>query len=146
MIYFIQTASGSIKIGTTINLRARLTALANEYQAPVSLLGTRPGGAEEEKEIHGRFAHLRLGKTEQFRPAPELLEFIGKPLLASAAHDAVKAARSRRDSRRRKFIMLELKDDERARLDRLVAAGGERASYASVLRELIDRAAEKNFG
>jgi hypothetical protein len=49
-----------------------------------------PGGRAIEAEIHGRFAHLRLGKTEQFRPGPDLMAFIGRE--ASIDPDTVKAA------------------------------------------------------
>jgi len=54
-----------------------------------------------------------------------------------------KARKPRPDTRvrKRKFVMIELTDAERARLDRLKAAGGERATYSSTIRDLIDAAA-----
>jgi hypothetical protein len=90
MIYFLQpTDGGPIKIGFSDNVDARVRQLEWHYGRPLALLGTMEGGREEETEIHSRFAHLRLGRTEQFRPASELLAFIGRPLLIGANPDAV---------------------------------------------------------
>jgi hypothetical protein len=47
-----------------------------------------PGGRAEERALHERFAGHRIGRTEQFRPAPDLMEFIGWPLLIGANPDA----------------------------------------------------------
>jgi hypothetical protein len=47
------------------------------------------GDREREADIHGRFAHLRLGRTEQFRPGADLMAFIGRPLLVNPDPDAV---------------------------------------------------------
>jgi len=80
---------GPVKIGYSINLDARRRHLEWYYGRSMALLGSIPGGRKEEKEIHARFAHLRFGKTEQFRPTAELMEFIGRPLLVSANPDAV---------------------------------------------------------
>lgn len=92
MIYFAQDAEGgAVKIGTTEDVPARLRQLESHYGKPLALLATRPGGRAEEAELHARFAHLRYGRTEQFRPAPDLMEFIGRPLLVSANPDAVEA-------------------------------------------------------
>ena len=92
MIYFIQpTHGGPVKIGFSTDVDRRRDQLESHYGKPLALLATMPGGAEEEAEIHARFAHLRFGRTEQFRPAPELLAFIGRPLLVSADPDAVEA-------------------------------------------------------
>jgi hypothetical protein len=91
VIYFLQpTEGGPIKIGFTGNLDGRRAQLESLYQRPLALLATKPGGRPEEAAIHARFAHLRIGK-EQFRPAPELLAFIGRPLLVDANPDAVEA-------------------------------------------------------
>ncbi len=89
MIYFVQLDSGSIKIGTTENLGPRLAQIAWERGTDVTVLATLPGGREEEQQIHERFAHLRLGRTEQFKPAKELLEFIGNPLLVSSNPETI---------------------------------------------------------
>jgi hypothetical protein len=89
VIYFAQLETGSIKIGTTTNLNSRLAALESFYGQPLALLATMRGGRATELKIHERFAHLRMGRTEQFRPGPDLMEFIGKPLLVSANPDAI---------------------------------------------------------
>lgn len=80
MIYFVQDASsGPIKIGHSGDVDARLHELEIRYGRPLFLLGSLPGGSEEEQKIHARFAHLRFGRTEQFRPEPEIFEFIANP-------------------------------------------------------------------
>jgi hypothetical protein len=92
LIYFAQTPTGSIKIGCTENLDVRLDQLRAHYGAELALLATMPGDRSTEAEIHGRFAHLRFGRSEQFKPARELMEFIGKPLLVGADPEMVEAA------------------------------------------------------
>lgn len=84
MVYFIQAVGGGpIKIGHSRNVESRRILLEYAYKRPLAVLATMPGGLKEEMEIHRRFSHLRFGKTEQFRPESELLEFIGRPLLVS---------------------------------------------------------------
>lgn len=79
MIYFVQaTDGGPIKIGFTDNLDARLKALESHYGRPLALLHAMEGGRAEEAETHDRFSHLRIGRTEQFMPGPDLMEFIGR--------------------------------------------------------------------
>ncbi len=73
-----------IKIGSTIQeVKHRILGHRSQLKKPVTLLATIPGGREEEKQIHHRFAHIRLpnwadGGTppEWFWPTRELLEFI----------------------------------------------------------------------
>lgn len=89
MIYFAQLETGSIKIGTSENVDARIRQLEGHYGAPVALLATIPGGPKEERQLHERFSAFRLGRTEQFRPVREILEFIGLPVLVSQNPDAV---------------------------------------------------------
>lgn len=81
MIYFAQTPSGSIKIGHSATVDTRLRNLASHYGSALRLLATMPGGREEERNIHARFSHHRIGRTEQFRPGRDLLEFIGNPMI-----------------------------------------------------------------
>ncbi len=50
MIYFAQLETGAIKIGFTENLEGRLSQLEAHYRRPVALLGTMPGGADQERE------------------------------------------------------------------------------------------------
>jgi hypothetical protein len=92
MIYFAQLPStGAIKIGFSDNVEARLSQLAGHYRERLSLLHVIKGNLDTEREIHERFSHLRLGKTEQFRAGIDLMEFIGKPLLVNINAEAVEA-------------------------------------------------------
>ena len=85
MIYFAQPIEGGpVKIGFTSDVDARLRQLEVYYGRPLALLGIMEGDRDEERSIHGRFAHLRFGRTEQFRPAADLMAFIGRPLLVGA--------------------------------------------------------------
>ncbi len=77
MIYFIQTSVDRIKIGTTENLARRLGQLKNLGDHLI-LLATIPGDRSREQEIHAQFAHLRIGHTELFRFADDLMDFIEK--------------------------------------------------------------------
>jgi hypothetical protein len=90
MIYFVQcTDGGPIKIGYSVDVEARVRKLEAYYGRPLSLLAAMPGDLGTEAEIHEQFAHLRLGRTEQFRPAAELLEFVGRMDRIAVNPDAV---------------------------------------------------------
>lgn len=137
MIYFAQTATGSIKIGTTEDLPSRLERLKDHYGAELALLATMPGDRDREAEIHDQFAHLRFGRTEQFRPGPDLMEFIGKPLLVGINPDMVEAAAA--TGVELKAVRLELPMADYQRLERHAKKLGlNRASFArmAVLRML----------
>lgn len=85
MVYFVQPIDGGpIKIGFSGDVPGRIQQLEAHYGCRLAILATMEGGREEEKAIHERFSHLRFGRTEQFRPGPELLAFIGRPLFAAA--------------------------------------------------------------
>lgn len=84
-VYFAQPIGGGpIKIGHATVVHARIAQLEEHYCQPLALLATMPGGRAEEKEIHQKFHHLRFGQTEQFRPDPDLIAFMRRPLFASA--------------------------------------------------------------
>jgi hypothetical protein len=90
VIYFLQpVVGGPIKVGFTDNLGRRLVELEAQYNQPLAVLFTMEGDREREAEIHERFSHLRFGRTEQFKPAADLMAFIGRPLLVSPNPDAV---------------------------------------------------------
>jgi hypothetical protein len=92
MIYFVQAKSGgSVMIGFTNNLDSRLKQLQATYGRELVVLATMEGGLAEERGILSRFEHLRLGRAEQFRPSPELMEFIGRPVLSESNSDAIEA-------------------------------------------------------
>lgn len=98
MIYFVQAVDGGpVKIGYSADVPLRVRQLEAHYRKPLAILATMPGGREQEAEIHARFDHLRFKSSargrhpEQFRPAPDLMAFIGRPLLVSADPSAVEA-------------------------------------------------------
>lgn len=73
VVYYVRELDGSIKIGVTQHLEARIQQLR---LAPSALLATEPGGMKVEQERHRQFEHLRVGRHERFRPEPDLLEHI----------------------------------------------------------------------
>lgn len=90
MIYFMQPVDGGpVKIGYSCDVDRRHKVLESYYGCRLSVLAIIKGGREKEAAIHRQFDHLRLGTSEQFRPASDLMEFIGRPLLVSANPDAV---------------------------------------------------------
>lgn len=136
MIYFLQpTDGGAIKIGFTEDLDARRRQLERHYGCPLAILATMPGGREEEAEIHERFDELRLGRTEQFRPAPELMEFIGRPLLVGANPEAVEAMLGTPPDG--SLVILSIKCRREWREWAMDIAKAERASLATLIDQLL---------
>jgi hypothetical protein len=147
VIYFMQPVDGGpVKIGCSEDVEARRKSLESHYGCDLVLLGTREGTFEDEQQIHERFAHLRFGRTEQFRPAADLMAFIGRPLLVDVNPDAVEAIAPRpwgEGSKKGRFAF-------RARpewLDWLNRfANFERSDMVDVIdRALEDRARAKEF-
>jgi hypothetical protein len=140
LIYFFQPiAGGPVKIGSSKDITRRHEQLEAYYGCPLTILGTMPGERDKEREIHERFAHLRLGRTEQFRPTNELMKFIGRPLLVSANPDIMEAIPPIRPSNL-KHIRVQLSEKHQAKL-RIAAAqsGMSMAAYArAILVEAID--------
>lgn len=96
-VYFAQpVAGGPIKIGCSANVAARVRTLSSYYGQPFAILATVDGDYETEKQLHQKFAHLRLGRTEQFRPEAELLAFIARPLFAATTGQPVEAVQPRK--------------------------------------------------
>jgi hypothetical protein len=73
-VYFAQ-AEDRIKIGWSKQVSARLAGLQTGCPSSIKLLGTIPGGRSVERQLHERFASLRLS-GEWFKAEPELLEHI----------------------------------------------------------------------
>jgi hypothetical protein len=89
VIYFAQMPNGAIKIGFSENVPARMRDLKKYYGVDLALLHVEDGGRRDEIAWHNRFSHLRLGRTEQFRPASDLMAAIGRPLLVGVNPDTV---------------------------------------------------------
>jgi hypothetical protein len=75
-VYFIQQGdTGPIKIGTSRDVKKRLSALQASSPVPLRLLRTIHGERSREQNLHGQFKHLRM-TGEWFRPEPDLLDYI----------------------------------------------------------------------
>lgn len=88
-LYVARFPNGAIKIGQSADVPYRLAQLRTYYGVPLELLHTEPGGKPEESAWHRRFAHARLGRSEQFRPVAELMAAIGRPMLDGIDPEAV---------------------------------------------------------
>jgi hypothetical protein len=141
MIYFLQPVDGGpVKIGTTENLDARVKQLEAHYGCPLALLGTMPGGREEERSVHERFGHLRFGRTEQFQPAADLMAFIDRPLLVGANPDAVEAMGVVRPT-----VMVRIDSDLFAKVRFLASVRNVSISdfLSDILRPIVDKEFQK---
>lgn len=72
VVYFIRSRD-QVKIGTTLDLMRRMSAFSVPH---ITLLATEPGYKQRERELHLRFAGLRLSRREWFRLAPPLTNYI----------------------------------------------------------------------
>jgi hypothetical protein len=72
-VYFISDGE-RVKIGRSVNIESRLNALQTSTAVPLKLLAAIPGGGRE-RELHRRFAHLRI-RGEWFRLGDDLRQFI----------------------------------------------------------------------
>jgi Meiotically Up-regulated Gene 113 (MUG113) protein len=75
VVYFIQDASGHIKIGYAGHVRSQLRSLQVSNAGPLTLLRAIPGDKTLESSLHERFAPYSLGR-EWFKPHEELLAYI----------------------------------------------------------------------
>ena len=78
-IYFVQaeTRKGLIKIGWSIDCRARLAYLQTGSQVKLVVLAICPATKRREQSTHRAFAHLRR-HGEWFKPGPDLLTCIAQ--------------------------------------------------------------------
>jgi hypothetical protein len=76
VIYFVQLDQGVVKIGHTDYWHIRLTRLRRAHHR-VKLLHLMEGGRAVEGALCRRFAHLEIRNTGLFRPAMDLMRFIG---------------------------------------------------------------------
>jgi len=80
LIYFMQAVGGGpIKIGKANDVARRRDQLQRFYACDLRVLGTVEGDSDRERELHAQFGHLRIARTEQFQPGPEIYEFLGLP-------------------------------------------------------------------
>jgi hypothetical protein len=98
VIYFAQPVDGGpIKIGHAVDVKRRVVALQSWYGRRLAILAEIEGDRKLEAALHKKFDHLRLGTTEQFRPEPELLDYIGhtpkKPVDAASVVAMGRASR-----------------------------------------------------
>lgn len=124
-VYFAKGPGGLIKIGFSLSphqrlgemgLRSKPVLLANIFAGHGLPFGKRcQADRAVEREMHTRFAHLRIGRSEWFRPAPDLLVAIVE---ARREHGVVpRPVRSRRvPSNRRGGAPVATIDDVEAEL------------------------------
>lgn len=75
-VYFFRDPRNRIKIGISANVHDRMKGIQGGLGEGLVLLGVLPDASEElEKEMHAKFAHLRLG-GEWFEPGEDLLAYI----------------------------------------------------------------------
>lgn len=113
VVYFIQSASGRIKIGTTRQLKSRLRSLIRQSGETLRVLAIIKGRYAEEKMLHQRFAHCR-SYGEWFEPGDDLLSFIaaqGQPWDGE-------------DERSRRLVQVRLTDDQHDCVARVAARIG----------------------
>lgn len=63
VVYYCELRPGIVKIGTTLNLPARMSSLHIPRGA---VLAAEPGTYDVEKLRHQQFSHVRIGKPEDF--------------------------------------------------------------------------------
>ena len=79
-VYFVQSGTdGPIKIGTAVDVPARIALLQIGNAEPLCLLGAVEGGQREERGYHILLATHRI-RGEWFRPHSDVLAMVGKPL------------------------------------------------------------------
>lgn len=75
VVYYVALRGDRIKIGTTTKLVRRLSEMRVRDE---DVLALEQGGRLLELERHHQFAHLRIGRSEEFRRAPDLEDHIAK--------------------------------------------------------------------
>jgi hypothetical protein len=143
VIYFVLLPNKAVKIGWTDNLRSRLSVMPSRYKGPVELLKTVPGDPDQESEIHQQFSHLRLGLHEQFRPAADLMNFIGRPDLVVPDTEVVEPIERPRPSLGRKDVTTKI--DGAIHRKAKIIAGNRNVSLAEYLSELLRGPVDRDY-
>lgn len=140
MIYFIRRPDGSIKIGSSRNVRTRLYGLRSEHGLELNLISVVSEDQFHEHALHRRFSNFRRD-GEWFAPAEELLAFI---------HEHGKALTDERECN--EVLPKSERDDITVRIDRTIAGkaklvatwlgleGGVAELLSDLLREPVDHA------
>lgn len=129
IVYFIRNGD-RIKIGTTRNLRGRVAALSLR---PDNVLFAVSGGIQVERELHARFADLRIGNTEWFQCAQPIADFINDRSMSGTAA-VVRTTRPDHQGRGRG------RDSRRDLVFSLVKeAGGDGIGPEDVIRQISER-------
>lgn len=63
VVYYCELRPGIVKIGTTLNLYSRMSGL---HIPRACVLAAEPGTYDVETQRHRQFAHLRIGRPEDF--------------------------------------------------------------------------------
>lgn len=74
-IYFMKRENGDIKIGYSIDVITRRSAVSTQQASKVDLLGAIRGTRQDERDFHLRYAETRVD-GEWFTPSKELIDFI----------------------------------------------------------------------
>ena len=75
MVYFIQSTTGPIKIGSTNQIHKRLNSIQTSCPDKLNIICTMPGSKKLEKSLHKEFAVYRL-RDEWFDCNKFILMFI----------------------------------------------------------------------
>lgn len=76
VIYFVQAENGGpVKVGYAQDLAARLVGLQTSHPEKLVVIATMTGDESTERELHARFAHLRV-RGEWFSPGADLMAFV----------------------------------------------------------------------
>lgn len=76
VVYFVRSyITGLVKIGTTVNLAARVVRLRNNHPGRLEILGVMDGGRDLERSLHHLFHGSRVD-GEWFVETPSLVDFI----------------------------------------------------------------------
>lgn len=78
-VYFVEDATGAVKIGYSASIKNRLASLRTGSANALRVLLLLRGGRELEAELHRKFARQRLS-GEWFRKDENLRDFIENPI------------------------------------------------------------------
>lgn len=83
-VYFVREENGPIKIGWGQNPQRRMAGMQTGNPRRLVLLGCMPATRKEERQLHARFADLRLA-GEWFQPHEDILAFVETLQIPGAA-------------------------------------------------------------